>query len=129
MKNVKIYVREVAEKTGFRNFAYKPKTEIIVVVGSEKEEHLFNTEHHLKDKRIQIPFALSFQSGSAKSLNDYLFNNWCTTLDHNRECIEFLASLCNPTPRKCPKRADKETKANIKRANNAICGVQQDDNN
>ena len=127
MKNVKIYVREVAEKTGFRNFAYKPKTEIIVVVGSEKEEHLFNTEHHLKDKRIQIPFVLSFQSGSAKSLQDYLFNNWGTTLDHNRECIEFLASLCNPTPRKCPKRADKETKANITRANNAICGGKEND--
>ena len=125
MKNVKIYVREVADKTGFRNFAYKLKTEIIVIVGSKKEEHLFNTEHHLNDKQSQIPFSLSFQSGSAKSLQDYLFNNWGTTLSHNRECIEFLASLCNPTPRKCPKRSDKETKANITRANNAICGGQE----
>lgn len=71
MKTLRIYKREILERTQFRDWRYKQVTEYIIQYDGREVK---NCDTKLDNPKLRIPFENIFSSRSAVELNKFISN-------------------------------------------------------
>lgn len=69
MKQVKIYTRNILERTGFKKYPYKEVKQISIFVGKKEIKNHFE---EINNPRLKKPFELTLKTTSQKKLNQFI---------------------------------------------------------
>lgn len=91
MKTIKIYEREILERTRFREYRYKQVKQVIILYNNI----YYNNDHYqeLNNPRLKIPFKEVLNTRSTKKAQDYI--NMLGKSDADKWIKETLKKLLN----------------------------------